>query len=125
MQALRRGVVGGVVVALVLSLLPATAEARPRNPTDTEITKAQQEKSRKAAEVGRLTGLVAHADGEMRRAQDRAEMAVERWNKAVVDLRTATARAARAKAALGAAAGQVTVARKRFSEFARGSYMQG
>ena len=56
-------------------------------------------RTKKAADVGRLTALVAQADGDARRAQDRAELAVERYNKAVVDLGTATAKATAAKAA--------------------------
>jgi cell wall-associated NlpC family hydrolase len=121
---IRAGVIG-VTAALAVGLAPEAAAARPRNPGDGEITAAQQERNRKAADVGRLTGLVARADGDMRRAQDRAELAVERYNKAVVDLGLATARAGRARAAVAAAARAVTRARADFGRFARGSYMQG
>jgi cell wall-associated NlpC family hydrolase len=114
-----------VTAALALGLAPGTAVSRPRDPGDGEITAAQQERSRKAAEVGRLTGLVARADGDMRRAQDKAELAVERYNKAVVDLGIATARARKARAAATAAAKAVAKARSDFGRFARGSYMQG
>ena len=93
-----RALLGVLVAGLVLTLLPGAAEARPRNPGDREIRAAQQERARKAGEVGRLTGLVAKAEGDMRRATDQAELAVERYNKAVVDLGLATqgARASRA-----------------------------
>ncbi len=120
-----RAAVVGVTAALAVGLAPDAALSRPRNPGDGEISAAQQERNRKAAEVGRLTGLVARADGDMRRAQDRAELAVERYNKAVVDLGIATARARQAAAAVAAAAKAVGKARDDFGRFARGSYMQG
>jgi peptidoglycan DL-endopeptidase RipA len=114
-----------VTAALAVGLAPDAAVGRPRNPGSEEITAAQAERNRKAAEVGRLTGLVARADGDMRRAQDKAELAVERYNKAVVDLAVATSRARQARAAVTAAAKAVEKARADFGKFARGSYMQG
>ena len=124
-RTLGRVVVGAVAVGLVVGLVPAAAQAKPRNPSDGEITAAQLERSRKAAEVGRLTGLVAQANGDMRRATDEAELAVERYNKAVVDLERATTRARVARTAADRAERQVTAARGAFSDFARASYKQG
>jgi peptidoglycan DL-endopeptidase RipA len=123
--AVGRAAVGAVVAGLALSLLAPAAQARPRNPSDREITAAQQERARKAGEVGRLTGLVAKADGDMRRATDAAELAVERYHKAVVDLGAATTRARQARSAADAAERAVREARDDFGRFARGSYMQG
>src|SRR4051812_45693670 len=82
-----------VTAAVAVTLVPHAAYARPHDPGDAAITAAAQERNRKAADVGRLTALVAQADGDARRAQDRAELAVERYNKAVVDLDTATTKA--------------------------------
>lgn len=124
-STLLRAVVVSVSAALAVGLAPDAALAAPRNPGAGEITAAQAEKNRKAAEVGRLTGLVARADGDMRRSQDRAELAVEKYNKAVVDLGTATRRAQAAKAEIAKAAKAVRQARTDFGRFARGSYMQG
>jgi cell wall-associated NlpC family hydrolase len=120
-----RAAVITVAAALAVTLAPEAAYARPHDPGDGAITAAQQDKNRKAAEVGRLTGLVAKADGDMRRSQDRAELAVERYNKAVVDLDTATKKASAAKAEIARAARAVRKARDDFSSFARHSYMQG
>jgi peptidoglycan DL-endopeptidase RipA len=114
-----------VTAALTVTLVPHDAYARPHDPGDAAISAAQQEKNKRAADVGRLTALVAQADGDARRAQDRAELAVERYNKAVVDLGTATAKAAAAKAQVAKAAKAVETARADFAKFARGSYMQG
>jgi peptidoglycan DL-endopeptidase RipA len=120
-----RAAVLTVAAALTVTLAAEPAQARPRDPGDAAITAAQKDRNGKAAEVGRLTGLVAQADGDMRRAQDRAELAVERYNKAVVDLDTATRKAKAARAAVAAAAKAVVKARTDFSDFARQSYMQG
>ena len=114
-----------VTAALTVTLVPHDAYARPHDPGDAAITAAQQAKSKKAADVGRLTALVAQADGDASRAQDRAELAVERYNKAVVDLGTATARATAARAKVAKSAKAVETARTDFAKFARGSYMQG
>ncbi|CAA9279292.1 MAG: hypothetical protein AVDCRST_MAG41-3390, partial [uncultured Corynebacteriales bacterium] len=122
---LLRAAVVTVAAVLTVGLAPGAAHARPRNPGAGEITAAQAEKNRRAAEVGRLTGLVARADGDMRRSQDRAELAVERYNKAVVDLDTATRRARAARAEVARAAAAVGTARADLGRFARGSYMQG
>jgi cell wall-associated NlpC family hydrolase len=108
-----------------MSLAPVVAQAKPHNPSDREIAAAQRERARKAGEVGRLTGLIATADGDRRRATDAAELAVERYNKAVVDLGAANQRAGAARLAAGRAEREVGRARTAVSRFARGSYMQG
>jgi cell wall-associated NlpC family hydrolase len=125
-----RAAVFVVVCALVVGLVPGPwrgqpAAAKPRNPSAGEIAAAQRDRARKAGEVGRLTALVAKADGDMRRASDAAELAVERYNKAVVDLGLATAKARSARAAAATAERQVGAARAAVSTFARGSYIQG
>jgi peptidoglycan DL-endopeptidase RipA len=114
-----------VTAALTVTLVPHDAYARPHDPGDAAITAAQQDRNKKAADVGRLTALVAQADGDASRAQDKAELAVERYNKAVVDLGTATAKASAAKAQVTTSARAVDAARADFAKFARGSYMQG
>ncbi len=120
-----RAAIVTVTAVLTVTLVPHTAQARPHDPGDAAITAAQQQRNKKAADVGRLTALVAQADGDARRAQDRAELAVERYNKAVVDLDTATRKAAAAKARVAKSARAVQTAQTQFARFARGSYMQG
>jgi cell wall-associated NlpC family hydrolase len=114
-----------VTAALTVTLVPQEAYARPHDPGDAAISAAQQDRNKKAADVGRLSALVAKADGDARRAQDLAELAVERYNKAVVDLGTATAKATAAKAQVTKSAKAVDAARADFAEFARRSYIQG
>src|SRR6185312_12752699 len=118
---LLRTAVVTVAAALTVTLVPHDAYARPHDPGDAAITAAQQAKNKKAADVGRLTAMVAQADGDARRAQDKAELAVERYNKAVVDLGAATA----AKAQVAKSAKAVEAARADFATFARRSYIQG
>lgn len=122
---LRRIVLAAAATAVVLPLMPATAEARPRNPGDREISAAQRDRAGKATEVGRLSGLLARANGDLGRASDRAELAVERYNKAVVDLTSATDRSTTARVQVVAARRETEAARLDFSRFARNSYMQG
>jgi peptidoglycan DL-endopeptidase RipA len=121
-----RTAAGGVLLGLVVALLPGpVAQARPRDPSDGEITAAQAERAGRAAAVGRLTALVAKADADTRRATDQAELAVEKYNKAVVDLGRATARARATRAAAARAERAVVTARAAVSTVARGSYIQG
>src|SRR4030095_7766982 len=94
---LLRTAVVTVAAALTVTLVPHDAYARPHDPGDAAITAAQQAKNKKAADVGR--------------AQDKAELAVERYNKAVVDLGTATAKASAAKAQVAKSAKAVEAAR--------------
>ncbi len=122
---LRRIVLLACIASVALGLAPGAAEARPRNPGDGEISTAERDRSKNAIEVGRLTGLLARADGDLRRATDRAELAVERYNKAVVDLRVATGRAHAAKEEAAAAQRRVRTARGDLSRFTRASYIQG
>ena len=121
----KRILLAATTAAVVLTLTPATAQARPRNPGDSEISAAQRDRSLKATEVGRLSGLLARANGELGRASDRAELAVERYNKAVVDLASATDHATTAKAQVAASRRGVETARRDFGRFARNSYIQG
>ena len=120
-----RGLVGVVVAGLVLALGSGQATARPRNPSDTEVTQAQQQRSATASEVGRLAGLVAVADGDMRRSSEQSELAVEQYDKAVVDLQRATQSASQARAEVSAATAAVAQARREFGRFVRASYIQG
>jgi len=122
---LLRTAVVTVAAALTVTLMPHDAYARPHDPGDAAITAAQQAKNKKAADVGRLTAMVAQADGDARRAQDMAELAVERYNKAVVDLGAATAKASAAKAQFAKSTKAVEAARADFATFARRSYIQG
>jgi len=122
---LLRTAVVTVAAALTVTLMPHDAYARPHDPGDAAITAAQQAKNKKAADVGRLTAMVAQADGDARRAQDMAELAVERYNKAVVDLGAATAKASAAKAQVAKSTKAVEAARADFATFARRSYIQG
>lgn len=119
-----------VALAAGLLLAPAgvgdqPAAAKPHNPTNQQIDKAKKSKAAKAAEVGRLRGLVARANGEMSRLSHEAELAGELYHKAEADHQRAVDRAKRARDAVDAAHNKVADARTSVGEFARASYMQG
>jgi cell wall-associated NlpC family hydrolase len=110
---------------VTIAVLPAAAFAAPQNPSDGQIAAAAQAKAARARDVGRLQGMVAKADGDIARLGADAELAGERYNKAVADYGAAQQRAAGAKAAATAATARVTSARATVGKFARSSYMQG
>jgi peptidoglycan DL-endopeptidase RipA len=114
-----------LIGVITFAVLPAEAFAAPHNPSDGQIAAAAQAKAARARDVGRLQGMVAKADGDIARLGADAELAGERYNKAVADYGAAQQRAAEAKAAATAATARVSGARATVGEFARSSYMQG
>ncbi len=114
-----------LIGVIALAVLPAEAFAAPHNPSDGQIAAAAQAKAARARDVGRLQGMVAKADGDIARLGADAELAGERYNKAVADYGAAQQRAAQAKAAATAATAKVSSARATVGQFARSSYMQG
>jgi cell wall-associated NlpC family hydrolase len=114
-----------LIGVITLAVLPAEAFAAPHNPSDGQIAAAAQAKASRARDVGRLQGMVAKADGDIARLGADAELAGERYNKAVADYGAAQQRAAEAKAAATKATGKVSSARSTVGKFARSSYMQG
>jgi cell wall-associated NlpC family hydrolase len=114
-----------LIGVITLAVLPAEAFAAPHNPSDGQLAAAAQAKAARARDVGRLQGMVAKADGDIARLGADAELAGERYNKAVADYGAAQQRAADAKAAATKATAKVSSARSTVGKFARSSYMQG
>ncbi|HEX5494619.1 MAG TPA: NlpC/P60 family protein [Mycobacteriales bacterium] len=105
---------------------PATAvAAAPPNPSDGQISQARNQARQRAVEAGRLAARLATKTGQMRRLADTAELAVERYDRARVDLGRAVDRVATARAGVRRARRQVDRARADLRRFARGSYLQG
>jgi len=111
--------------ALTLAVSPVSAVAAPRNPTDGQIGAAQQDKAQRAEAVGRLQAEIAEAAGQIQRLNDAAELAGERYNKAVADYQTAQHKAEVAQGKARTAQKQVSKARVEVGRFARESYMYG
>src|SRR5688500_9551368 len=118
-----------VVVAsagLVGTAAPAFAvPPPPPNPTDAELGAAQSEQAAAAAEVGRISGLVAAAEGELERVGIQAEAAGTAYLIAEEALLTAQAVAAQTAAELAAAGAAVAEAQDRIADFSRDSYING
>src|SRR6476469_7274746 len=74
---LRSAVVAGALAAAVLAAAgPAAARpAPPPNPSDVQLGEAQTAQQAAAAEVGRLAGLVAGAEGQLEQYEVQAEAA--------------------------------------------------
>ena len=118
------GVVAGA--ALVAPVAPALAlPPPPPNPTDAQLGSAQAEKEAAAAEVGRLAGLVAAAEGELERVGVLAEAAGAAYLEAEEMLAVAQAAAAETAAELLAAAEAVAASEARIATFSRDTYMNG
>ncbi len=118
------GVVAGA--ALVGTSTPAFAvPPPPPNPTDGQLGAAASEQEAAAAEVGRISGLVAAAEAELERVGIQAEAAGTAYLIAEEALLTAQAAAEQAAAELEAAAAEVAAAQARIATFSRDSYMNG
>jgi murein DD-endopeptidase MepM/ murein hydrolase activator NlpD len=112
----------GAVVACTAG--PAVATPPP-NPTDDQIDSARSAKDGAAAEVGRITALVADAEAELQRLSYQAEAAGAAYLQAEEALRAAQEAADETAAQLAAAGRKVTAAEHRIADFSRHSYMNG
>lgn len=124
----RRGiplVLAIVIGSLTLTVFSTPANADPRNPTDGQIGAAQRAKEQRAKDVGQLQAQIAVATGQIQRLNDSAELAGERYNKAVADYQAAAYKSRQAKAKVVAAQHQVAKARSAVGRFAHDSYIYG
>ena len=124
------GLVRRLLVALMAGAVVATtaapaAAAPPPNPTDEQIDSARSAKDEAAAEVGRITALVADAEAELQRLSYQAEAAGAAYLQAEEALAKAQAAADTTAAQLAAAGRRVAAAEGRIADFSRDSYMNG
>ena len=127
-RRLLRTVLVGVLAgaALVATSTPAfAAPPPPPNPTDSELGAARSEQEAAAAEVGRISGLVAAAEAELERVGIEAEAAGTAYLIAEEALLTAQAEAEKAAEELAEAAAAVAKAQARIANFSRDSYING
>ncbi len=131
-----RGVLGAMVAATLVAgglagsqLEPGRAvavpQSKPYNPSDGEISGAQEDRARKAADVGRLQGLVTKASGEMDRLNGEAELAGELYLKASADYTRAQHKVALTQQAQRLAHKRSAGAQGELAAFGRDSYLQG
>lgn len=125
-RCITRALLAGIVAALCAPVLYAPAAyAKPTNPTDSQLGAAKEKVKQRAAAVGQLSARVAGMDARIRRLQDLAELAMEKYNKAQADLATATADQRRTAAATVTAQRDVVRVQRLAGEFVRASYMSG
>ncbi|WP_448626606.1 M23 family metallopeptidase [Geodermatophilus sp. URMC 64] len=125
--ALRTALVGVVTGAVVVASAGTAlaAPAPPPNPSDDQISDAAADQQAAAAEVGRIAGLVAQAEGELERYALQAEAAGTAYEAAAEALQIAQEAADRTAAELRTAEDAVDAAEARIADFSRDSYIDG
>lgn len=114
------------IPALLLSLLVAvapSAAAKPSNPSNGSIDKAKQAKTQAARDVGRLSGLISGIEAKINRLNQQAELAKQKYDKALFDLGQSKVAAAKAQKNVKKAQTTLDSAQVQFTQFLRAVYM--
>ena len=114
-----------VVTAAVLGAGGGTALAQPVNPSDEQLGGAQAAQDAAAAEVARITGLVADAEARLEQVQFQAEAAGTAYLAAEEARQLAEAAAQQTARDLQSAADAVAAAQARIIDFSRNTYKNG
>jgi peptidoglycan DL-endopeptidase RipA len=116
------------VIATVASVLIApggAGAAPPPNPSDHQISAAQQQKNNLAAEVGRLSAQAAVLQGQLERLRAEQELAEQKLAYALSKLAVAKAAATAAKVKVAKARSNVVAAQRNYVGYIQASYMNG
>lgn len=123
------------IVALVLGSADASSANPPRplpklgpapnNPSNHQISSAQQAKQNLANRVGQLGGQIAQAEAELQALKGKQELAEQKVALAISQLRDAQHAAAVARAQVQAAARGVQAAHRNFVMYLQATYTQG
>jgi cell wall-associated NlpC family hydrolase len=111
----------GVVITLLVPFAPA-ASARPTNPSNSSINRAKAAQAQAARDVGRLSGLISQIEARLQRLNDRADLAKQKYDKALWDLDQAKKAAAKARRVVSQAQQNLDAAQKTFHQFLRAVY---
>ena len=117
------GVIALVAAGLIVT--PGIASARPYNPTNGQITAAQQAASAAAAQVGVVSGQLQQAQDAVSQAEGEANIALDHYQGKEQEYQTAQAAAQVADTAAQKAQSDLDAARVAVGAFARDSYMSG
>jgi multidrug efflux pump subunit AcrA (membrane-fusion protein) len=115
----------GFAAAIGLGLGSGAASAAPSNPSDGELSAAQQAANDAAAQVGQMLEQLGEAQSAVDSARAQAAAARGRYEGALASYQTAQAAADQAQAAAVSAQQDLSVARADIASFARSSYMLG
>lgn len=113
------------VVAGLLAAVPSDAAGPPPNPTNGQISAAQQQKDAVATEVGQLSAQVATAQGRLDQLNAQAELKEQQYAYAQQKLQEAQDAATAAKAASAAAQQKVDAAERDFTLYVQAAYISG
>ena len=118
--------VGGLAIAVsCLLAAPGVASAAPRNPSDAQLSEAQQAKADAAVRVGEITAQLAQARADAEAAHQAALIALQDYEDKQAAYETAQAAADAAAAAAAQAAADLAAGRDDVVAFARDSFMRG
>ena len=115
----------GVVAAVCIGAGAGVASAKPANPSDGQITAAQQAADAAEAQMGQINAQLATAQAGVERAQGEANIALDRYEAKQQQYDDAQVKAKAADAAAAKAAADLDVAKAAVADFARTSYMSG
>lgn len=123
-----------VVVAPLLALAPAATAVPlpPPNPSDSDIAASESDANSRAAEVGRLSGVISTTQAKIQQLNDAMELKAELAMKArydvvlaLNDLADAETQADEAAQAAKDASALIEAAQQQAAEFAAASFRQG
>ena len=117
------GVVAAAALCLVLA--PGTALAAPTNPSDTQISQAQQAQATAAEQVGALSAALADAQAQVDAARAQSAIALDTFEAKQAEYDAAQVAAEQAATAAQQARDDLAAARADLASFARQSYVQG
>jgi len=117
----------GVLAATALCVLtvPGVAAAAPPNPSDGQISAAQQAAAAAAQQVGQITAQLATAQNQVGRAEAAANIALGKYEDTQAAYGTAQTAAGKAQAAASVAQAAEAQAQAQLVTFARTSYEDG
>jgi cell wall-associated NlpC family hydrolase len=121
----RRAIGIGAVAVVCLMSAPGVASAAPTNPSDSQISAAQQGKADAATRVGEITARLASAQAGADAAHQAAQIALQDYEDRQAAYESARSAADAAAAAATQAAADLQQGRDDVAAFARASYIQG
>ncbi|MCW2522666.1 MAG: NlpC/P60 family protein [Frankiales bacterium] len=111
-----------VTAAVLCGATPGNA-APPKNPSDSQLSAAQQAKNKVAAQVGTLSALLVQATSKLQQLTANSQLAEQKYAYAMSQLNDAKQQAVAAQAAITAAQKQLDTAHTALDNFVRNSYI--
>jgi cell wall-associated NlpC family hydrolase len=113
------------VAALAVGLAPGVADAKPKRPSSSQISAAQQAANAAAAAEGQVRGQLANAQAAVDSANAHAALALDQYEGKQQAYDDAVTKANAAQAAADKAQADLSDAKAAVASFARDSYMSG